>query len=63
MVNAIILLDMFAKSMPSAIDESLEELQHFFMPYLAYVDPVQPGIGWLKNGKISDKNPFDIPFG
>jgi hypothetical protein len=34
MVNAIILLDMFAQSMPSAIDESLEEIRHLFVPYL-----------------------------
>lgn len=38
MVNAIILLDMFAKSMPSAIEESLEEIHHLFMPYLKYAD-------------------------
>lgn len=38
MVNAIILLDMFAKSMPSAIDESLEEIQYLFMPYLSQAD-------------------------
>ena len=38
MVNAIILLDMFARSMPSAIDESLEELHHLFSPLLSYVD-------------------------
>ena len=36
MVNAIILLDMFAQSMPSAIDESLEEIRHLFVPYLDY---------------------------
>jgi Domain of unknown function (DUF6901) len=36
MVNAIILLDMFAQSMPSAIDESLEEIRHLFVPYLAH---------------------------
>jgi hypothetical protein len=36
MVNAIILLDMFAQSMPSAIDESLDEIKPIFMPYLAY---------------------------
>ena len=35
MVNAVILLDMFAKSMPMAIDESLDEIRRFFMPYLA----------------------------
>lgn len=36
MVNAIILLDMFAKSMPSAIEESLEEIRHLFVPFLPY---------------------------
>lgn len=39
MVNAIILLDMFAKSMPSAIEESLEEIHHLFVPYLEHADP------------------------
>ncbi|MCP4744990.1 MAG: hypothetical protein GY874_02460 [Desulfobacteraceae bacterium] len=34
MVNAIILLDLFAKSMPWAIEESLDEIRHLFMPYL-----------------------------
>lgn len=34
MVNAIILLDMFAQSMPTAIDESLDEIRHMFVPYL-----------------------------
>lgn len=34
MVNAIILLDMFAQSMPLAIDESLEEVHRLFIPYL-----------------------------
>jgi hypothetical protein len=38
MVNAIILLDMFAKSMPLAIDESLEEIRHLFVPYLSRTD-------------------------
>lgn len=36
MVNAIILLDMFAQSMPSAIDESLDEIKHMFLPHLLY---------------------------
>ena len=36
MVNAIILLDMFAQSMPSAIDDSLEELRHLFVPHLRH---------------------------
>lgn len=35
MVNAIILLDMFAKSMPSAIEDSLEQLRHLFIPHLS----------------------------
>jgi hypothetical protein len=35
MVNAVILLDMFAKSMPLAIDESLDEIRQLFMPYLS----------------------------
>ncbi len=35
MVNAIILLDMFAQSMPSTIDESPDEIRHLFVPYLA----------------------------
>jgi hypothetical protein len=34
MVNAIVLLDMFAQSMPLAIDESLEEIRYLFVPYL-----------------------------
>lgn len=38
MVNAITLLDMFAKSMPSAIDESLEEIQHLFSSYLSHTE-------------------------
>lgn len=48
MVNAIILLDMFAKSMPSAIDESLEEIRHIFTPYLSHIQaafPVAKGKG------------------
>ena len=39
MVNAIILLDMFAKSMPWAIEESLEEIRHLFQPYLSRMNP------------------------
>lgn len=34
MVNAIILLDMFAKSMPTAIETSLDEIRELFIPYL-----------------------------
>lgn len=33
-VNAVVLLDMFAKSMPYAIEDSLEELGHLFHPFL-----------------------------
>jgi hypothetical protein len=38
MINAIVLLDMFAKSMPHAIDQSLEQLRGLFTPYLARPD-------------------------
>jgi hypothetical protein len=38
MINAIILLDMFAKSMPTAIDESLEQIRHIFKPYLSHIE-------------------------
>lgn len=33
-VNAIIMLDMYAKAMPYAIEESLEEIRYLFTPYL-----------------------------
>jgi len=33
-VNALILLDIFAKTLPFAIEESLEEVRHLFTPYL-----------------------------
>lgn len=33
-VNAVVLLDMFTKSMSYAIEESLEELGHLFLPFL-----------------------------
>jgi hypothetical protein len=36
MINAIVLLDMFAQSMPSAIDESLEQIRYLFVPYLSH---------------------------
>jgi hypothetical protein len=41
MVNAIILLDLFAKSMPWAIEESLEEIRHLFQPYLSQMRPLK----------------------
>ena len=37
MINAVILLDLFAKSMPPAINESLEEIEHLFTPYLSRI--------------------------
>lgn len=33
-VNAIILLDLFAKAMPGVIEDSLDELKYLFSPYL-----------------------------
>jgi hypothetical protein len=33
-VNAIVLLDMFVKSMPMLLDETLEELKPLFSPYI-----------------------------
>lgn len=32
--NAVIILDMYARSIPFCIDESLEEIQYLFTPYL-----------------------------
>lgn len=40
-VNAVVLLDMFAKSMSYAIEESLEELGHLFHPFLC--ESARPG--------------------
>jgi hypothetical protein len=42
MINAIVLLDMFAQSMPSAIDESLEQIRHMFVPYLSRPNGSEP---------------------
>lgn len=33
-VNALIILDMFAKTLPCVIRDSVEELRHLFVPYL-----------------------------
>lgn len=33
-VNAVVVLDMFAKAMPYSIDESLQEIRHLFASYL-----------------------------
>jgi hypothetical protein len=33
-VNAIVLLDMYALTLPYVIDESLEEIRHLFRPFL-----------------------------
>jgi hypothetical protein len=32
-VNAIVLLDYFAQTLPMAIDESLEDIRYIFKPY------------------------------
>ena len=42
MINAIVLLDMFAQSMPSAIDESLEQIRYMFIPYLSHYNVLKP---------------------
>lgn len=39
MVNGIILLDMFAKSMPDAIDEALSDMAYLFSPFNQMNDP------------------------
>ena len=33
-INAIIILDNYAKSLPYAIEKSLEDLRHLFLPFL-----------------------------
>lgn len=33
-VNALVLLDMFAKTLPQAVEKSLEEIRHLFTPFL-----------------------------
>jgi hypothetical protein len=37
-VNAIIILDAYAKTMPYVIDDSLKEIRHLFAPYLNNAD-------------------------
>jgi hypothetical protein len=37
-VNAIVLLDMYAKAMPYVIRQSLEELRYLFEPFLNILD-------------------------
>lgn len=34
-INAIVILDNFAKNLPYAIEKSLKDLRHMFLPYLA----------------------------
>ncbi len=38
-VNALILLDLFTKAIPYAIEESLEEIRHLFQPFLRAAKP------------------------
>ncbi len=33
-MNAVVLLDMFARTLPFVIEESVEELRHLFRPFL-----------------------------
>jgi len=37
-INALIVLDIFAKTLPYAIEDSIEEVRYMFAPYLR-----QPG--------------------
>lgn len=41
-VNAIILLDTYAKAVPMVIDADLEELRPLFAPYLSPAEPGTP---------------------
>lgn len=41
-VNAVALLDMFAKILPWSIDESLAEIEYLFRPWLEDLAPVNP---------------------
>lgn len=41
-VNAIVLLDVFAQTMPTVIDSQLAEIRYLFEPYLSHPDAVQP---------------------
>ena len=34
-INALVILDAFAKTVPLSIDESLEDIKYLFKPYLA----------------------------
>lgn len=38
-VNAVVLLDLFAKTMPYSVAECLGELEYLFQPYLSDLDP------------------------
>jgi hypothetical protein len=33
-INALILLDIYAKTLPYTVEDSLEEIRHLFTPYL-----------------------------
>ncbi len=35
LINAIVILDNFAKNLPYAIEKSLKDLRHLFLPFLA----------------------------
>lgn len=60
MINAVILLDMFAKSMPYAIEESLEQIRHLFVTYLTHAGQrssgVVQGLNRLNDGASARQN-------
>ena len=37
-LNAVIILDMYAKAAPYVIDETMEEIRSYFSPYFADID-------------------------
>ena len=41
-LNAIVLLDFFAKSMPYALEDSLEEIHRFYRPFIAAQTATSP---------------------
>jgi hypothetical protein len=41
-VNAIVLLDLFAKTLPFAIEESLEKIRYLFDPFFKFMKKVPP---------------------
>ncbi|MFP4477739.1 MAG: DUF6901 family protein [Desulfatibacillaceae bacterium] len=42
-VNALVLLDLYAKTLPFVIEESLEKIRYLFEPFFRYMKKVPPG--------------------